>query len=998
MNATLRSVFEEDRYSPLDSAELRLAPSSNSVDPKAKRCFTEAELAQKCPTLLFEKKPAPAKPADDKCPGYFPVDFGDGYVKDFGDTDNNGGFTPTIPSGRIEEYVFPTAPNNKTLTTKGNNDTIIKQGTLIIKMTPRTAQAVQSIKWSGKEYLKTPMFTTAAVDVPKGVSDKVKRVGETGAVAKSTSKVIAVAASSTTAFTQVQAAYSLPPGTILDGKRISHESTLSTTNITKNIAIASNMIARYTSGVSLQNPFVSGRFNIPMFTLTPEFKKIYVYRKSKKAWEIPTQAQLALDNADVLAIIFTNTSQTHAMGVRPVAFPKPKKFGSTFNNKLTTNIVRSATGIIVSTTLTVGTRGGNPGQVYAPAGIYTVVQDNIFGTHKYVYDLLNKIYAKDAGGKCPPCKPITPAKSISVDGKIVKVFDKNLVQIKYTKPDKKVIIMRTIKLAHNMKLGDTINVILGGNAPYAFKAISKKAVPKPTPSATRAVAGNVVKVLSANQVQIKYTKPDKKIIIMRVTKNAHGMKLNEAINVNLKNAAPYAFVSIAKKAAPKPTPSATRVILARVTKVVGPNTVTIRFTDPSKKLRDLTMTKTAHNMKLNEIINLTVKNVPPYTAVSIAKKAAAPATTRAVAGTVVKVINANQVQIKYTKPDKKVVIMRTVKNAHNMKLNEAINVNLKNAAPYAFVSIAKKAAPKPVPKPAANRVVAGRVLKVINANQVQVRYTNPAKKVITSNVTKNAHNMKVNEIINVGLKPSAPYAFVSIAKKTAPKPAPASTANRVIPGKVTQVLTADRVKIQYKDPANKLITYTITKKAHNMKAGEMINITIKKVAPFKFVAISKKAAPKPAPKPSPKPAPKPAANRIVAGTVTKVINANQVQIKFTKPDKKVVIMTATKNGHNMKLNESINIGLKNVAPYAFITIAKKSAPKPVPKPAANRVIEGTVVKVINANQVQIKYTKPDKKVVIMTATKNAHNMKVNEAIKINLKNAAPYAFISIAKK
>ena len=57
MNATLRNVFEEDRYSPLDTAELRLAPSSNSVDPNAKRCFTEAELAQKCPTLLKETRP-----------------------------------------------------------------------------------------------------------------------------------------------------------------------------------------------------------------------------------------------------------------------------------------------------------------------------------------------------------------------------------------------------------------------------------------------------------------------------------------------------------------------------------------------------------------------------------------------------------------------------------------------------------------------------------------------------------------------------------------------------------------------------------------------------------------------------------------------------------------------------------------------------------------------------------------------------------------------------
>jgi len=54
--------------------------------------------------------------------------------------------------------------------------------------------------------------------------------------------------------------------------------------------------------------------------------------------------------------------------------------------------------------------------------------------------------------------------------------------------------------------------------------------------------------------------------------------------------------------------------------VVGPNNVAIRFTDPAKKVRDLTINKNAHNMKLNEIINLTIKNVPTYPAISIAKK------------------------------------------------------------------------------------------------------------------------------------------------------------------------------------------------------------------------------------------------------------------------------------------------------------------------------------------------------------------------------------------
>lgn len=64
--------------------------------------------------------------------------------------------------------------------------------------------------------------------------------------------------------------------------------------------------------------------------------------------------------------------------------------------------------------------------------------------------------------------------------------------------------------------------------------------------ATIVVRGVVVKVISTNQVQIKYTKPDKKIIIMRTTKTAHNMKLNETINIILNKIAPNSFISITK--------------------------------------------------------------------------------------------------------------------------------------------------------------------------------------------------------------------------------------------------------------------------------------------------------------------------------------------------------------------------------------------------------------------------------------------------------------------
>ena len=103
MNATLRDVFEESRYSPLDSAPLRLAPSAAiSGDPNVKICFTEAELATKCPGLLIKPKP---KPVSNVCNGYETIAPGDGYEKDYGENEG-GGFAPIIPDNKLEKYYF----------------------------------------------------------------------------------------------------------------------------------------------------------------------------------------------------------------------------------------------------------------------------------------------------------------------------------------------------------------------------------------------------------------------------------------------------------------------------------------------------------------------------------------------------------------------------------------------------------------------------------------------------------------------------------------------------------------------------------------------------------------------------------------------------------------------------------------------------------------------------------------------------------------------------
>lgn len=72
----------------------------------------------------------------------------------------------------------------------------------------------------------------------------------------------------------------------------------------------------------------------------------------------------------------------------------------------------------------------------------------------------------------------TPGTRI-VDGTVVKVIDANQVQIKYTKPDTKLVIMKTSKAAHKMKLNEVIDVVLTLNTPWSFLGISKKGVPLP---------------------------------------------------------------------------------------------------------------------------------------------------------------------------------------------------------------------------------------------------------------------------------------------------------------------------------------------------------------------------------------------------------------------------------------------------------------------------------------------------------------------------------------
>ncbi|AGE59008.1 hypothetical protein PBCVOR070422_175R, partial [Paramecium bursaria Chlorella virus OR0704.2.2] len=844
MNGTIRDVFEEDEYTPFDDAELRLAPSASAGgDPNVKRCFTEAELAQKCPTLLYTPKPPPKIP--DQCIPYTEVSWGDGYEKDYGDTDKGDGFAPMIPESKIEKYDVNSCPSQGSLPLKDNDTTTIRSNGVVITLLPRVAQAVYSIKYNGTEILNTPkgtMFSTAALNVPKGASDKMARVDEAGSrnPAKTTSKVVKVAASTNSAYTLVQASYAMPPGTIVDGKRVSAEGTLSTTNIEKRVSIAENRVVRYQTTIEVANPFVSGRFNTPIFSLKPEFKKIYVYKKSTNAWSVPTEASLKL-GSDVLAYIFTTTNHKTAMGVRVVNFPKPKNFASTFPNAFDTNITRGSASVAVASTLTVGKRGGNPNGIYAPGGKYCVTQDFVFGSLEYVQNLLNKVLGTTSGS-CPKLEcPKAPAGTKTIPGKIASVTDANVFMVTYNNKAGKSITTKVTKNKHAFKAGELVNVTVATDT-WAVKNVTKRGVGPMPSTKTRVVTGSVIKVVGPNKVQVSYSKPGGLKASPVVNKKAHGMKVGDQVDVTLAYDAPYLFKSIAKRAA-----GANRIVLGTVIKVVDANKVQVRYTKPGGAVVTPTVTKAKHGLKMDQLVDVTLKPTSPFALVSI--KARDTGTHLTLKGKVTKVVNANSVAIEYKNPGGKKMTPTVTKNAHGLKVNDKIDIVVSDKAPYKIILISKDTdatptpTPKPAPKPVAKNVLKdGKVTKVLSKDKVEVSYTS-AGKLVKKVVNKKAHNMKVGEVIIVEETAPPGHKFVSIRKKTAPKPAPKPVAKNVLKnGKITKVLSKDKIEVSYTS-AGKLVKKVVNKKAHNMKVGEVI--IVEETAPpgHKFVSIRKKTAP-----------------------------------------------------------------------------------------------------------------------------------------------------------
>jgi predicted nuclease of predicted toxin-antitoxin system len=326
-----------------------------------------------------------------------------------------------------------------------------------------------------------------------------------------------------------------------------------------------------------------------------------------------------------------------------------------------------------------------------------------------------------------------------------------------------------------------------------------------------------------------------------------------------------------------------------------------------------------------------------------------------------------------------------------MVVGEKINVVLTQVSngQYMFVSIAKKAAGTPV-------TIEGAVLKVIDANKVEIKFTKPDKAVVTRTADLANHKMIVGEKINVVVNklPDGQYVFASIAKKGGSTPTPTPTGKVTVEGAVLKVIDANKVEIKFTKPDKAVVTRTADLTNHKMVVGEKIDVVVTKVSngQYMFVSIAKKGGSTPTPAGTPV---------TIEGAVLKVVDANKVEIRFTKPDKAVVTRTADLANHKMTVGEKINVVVNKLpdGQYVFASIAKKGGSTPTPA-GTPVTIEGAVLKVIDANKVEIKFTKPDKAVVTRTADLTNHKMAVGEKIKVVV-NKLPdgqYVFASIAKK
>ncbi|AGE59868.1 hypothetical protein ATCVTN60342_739L [Acanthocystis turfacea Chlorella virus TN603.4.2] len=1030
LNATFRDIFEESRYSPLEVGQLHLAPSASpgTGDPNAKKCFTEAELATKCPSLLYTPPPPPKVPT--QCVPYTQVEFGDGYVQNFGDVDDSG-FAPMIPASKIEKYTTVTCPLQGNLPLKDNDPTIIKAGGVEFSLLSRVAQAVYSIKYNGKEFLDVPsgtMFSTAAINVPKGTSDKLTRVGEASASAnvKTTSKVLKVAASTNTAYTQVQASYTSPPGTMVDGKKVEANSTLSSTTIEKRVAIADNRVVRYQTSIEARDPFVSGRFNVPTFALKPEFSKIFVYKKSTNSWTTPAEAKLSFDQ-DALAFIFTTTDHANAMGVRVVDFPKPTSFGSKFKNSFNTYIVRSSTSIAVASALTVGTRGGNADGIYAPSGKYCVTQDFVFGTLEYVQNLLNKVLGASSGS-CPVVQcPTAPAGTQIVPGTIKTVGSADNFSVQYPGPTGEVIIRGITKPGHNFKVGENVDVMVELPS-WRVKNVMKKGVnpaPVPTPAAgNRVVAGKIVAVPSNSVFLVSYFAGGADQI-KSVGKANHGFTLGQDVFVVTKPAPDHSFITaLAAKPAAGAVPvqlPANDVKIGKVTAVVDANKVTLSYI-AGGRTRIQTVSKPNHGFAVGQAVYVVTKPAPDHSYLSVmaipssgTTPVPAPVPTPVPAGTPAGTLAGYDVKngTITAVPSSSVFIvsyfaagtnqMKSVGKAnHGFTQGQAVFVITKPAPSHAFVTaVATKpvAGMVPVQLPA-NDVKIGKVTAVTNANQATITYT-AAGKVQTKVVNKANHGFAVGQSVYVTLSLPPAQAFLGVsaipagAPTPAPVPVPAGTPAGTLAGydvkngTISAVLNKDVYIVSYfAAGANQM--KSVGKANHGFKQGQAVFVITKPAPSHAFVTA---VATKPVAGMVPVQLP---ANDVKVGKVTAVTNANQATITYTAAGK-VQTKVVNKTRHGFKVGQSVYVTISLPPAQAFLGVSAipAAASTPAAVSTTDLIKNGKVAAVNSKDRVTITYMAGGR-TQRKTVNKINHGFRKGQSVFVVHKRAAPYAFVSVS--
>jgi hypothetical protein len=506
------------------------------------------------------------------------------------------------------------------------------------------------------------------------------------------------------------------------------------------------------------------------------------------------------------------------------------------------------------------------------------------------------------------------------------------------------------------------------------------------------VNGKVLKVITKNKVEVRYTTPNKVVTTM-ATLPAHGMKVGETIKVVIKPCPRlnYGLIRIYKIGGTCTNSNFTAN--GEIVQIINANKVKVRYHDFNGKLVTHTAHVKAHAMKVGQITRVTTSGCKPYTLISISRKPPAPKpgynpctqSPLHVDGKILKIINKNRVRVRYTTPDG-IVTANVTLQAHRMKVGEVIEVMIApcKRLKYKLIRILKKGAePTGGPCTRSPRTLNGKVTE-IGTNFVKVRYTTPEKVVRIKNVKAPAHKMKVGEAVKVMVIACKPYNPISVSKNTpTPVPVPGGPCTRspiTINGKVTEIGT-NLVKVRYTTPEKVVRIKNVKAPAHKMKVGEAVKVMVIACKPYNPISVSKNT-PGACTKPS----------SIVNGKVAQVTDINTIKVKYTTPDKKVVTRNVRADRHQMIVGEPVKVQIDGCQPYNPLSVSKTGCAK------SSRTVGGTVLLVLDPNRVRIRYTTPAKILVNKDVAANNHQMQNGEAIRVTIKGCKPYDPISVSKK